>query len=133
MKKLLTFALLSVSAFAATTNQKYVCQEYIYGTEKILPRTVVLEQVGPSEDIYDADEDSEEYGWESKTPYSVTIYENGIKAYPYDRTKGFVLEADVMFEYKSEDGKVGFSMYLDEMNESSLSIDGNKVNNFFCN
>ena len=45
---------------------------------------------------------------------------------------GMVLTEDVQVHFTSEDGAVKFGIFLDEMNESSLTLDGSTKSDFIC-
>lgn len=118
MKALICGLVLLVSSAAFAENQKFVCVQYDRGTEQLINKTVVLQQTGAGE-------------FKEGIPmaFFLEIYEG---QYPVAAYKGVAETEDVMFNFTSNDGKASFSMYLDEMNESSLTIDGNDHGDFMC-
>ena len=105
---------------------KYVCQEYDRTTEKLLQKTVVLVQAGQAVDKLD--ENGHYIAMEA--PYLLEVYE-GINFFPIHSVRGTVISEDVNFHFTSEDGTIGFSMYLDEMEESGLSVN-NQQSYYSC-
>lgn len=128
---LLMSVLFSISAVAhEDIVEKLVCQEY--KGKKILERTVVLRPIGKAQNW--SDEEGVHFGY--KIPYSIAIY-SGLGNGPFEDiyAKGMVYTADVHYEFKSEDGNINFTTYLDELEESTLTetVDGGvKVSSFVC-
>lgn len=125
--KILLLSILTLSAFA---EEKFICQEYDRETEKLLNRTVVLTPRGEATEKLN---DEGEYE-AMQIPYSFELYE-GIEFFPEISAKGTVLTEDVYFSFTSNDEKVGFSMYLDELEESGLSLisdSGEENADFIC-
>ncbi len=111
-------SLLSFSAFGA---EKYVCNQYNRENEKILQTTAVLTP---------AQEGEVQEG--VPHPYRLALF-NGANAVEELESEGVVMLEDVMFEFKSTDAKKArFMLYLDEMEESSLSIAGEEKGDFIC-
>ncbi|MCB9091842.1 MAG: hypothetical protein H6621_03065 [Halobacteriovoraceae bacterium] len=128
MKKFISLLVLagSFSALARTDYQKYVCQEYDYQTGAVLDRTVVLSPV--SDDNTDWDEGE-------VVSYKLEIYEDQSAWEPEVEIEGLVTVEDVMFQFIGEDNEgreVSMMIYLDEMEESWLTIDGNKELQLNC-
>lgn len=125
--KILLLSALTLSAFA---EEKFICQEYDRKTETLLNRTVVLTPMGQATEKLN---DEGEYE-AMQIPYAFELYE-GIDIFPKVSAKGTVLTEDVWFSFTSHNQKVGFSMYLDELEESGLSLisdSGEEVAYFVC-
>lgn len=97
-----------------------VCREYDRGTSKMKQRTIVLQQ---TDDLGLAEG--------KKLAFTAEIYE-GASVLPQRETRGTVETEDVFFSFTSEDGKLGFHTYFDEVGESSLTLDGQHVADFVC-
>ena len=99
---------------------KLVCNEYDRGTEKILQKTFVLIHL-----------DKKEVTDGANNRFVFEMYK-GAKTYPEFTASGTVETEDVYFFFQSDDKKVEVSLYLDEMNETELGIDGKKVGDYIC-
>lgn len=116
MLSLIVSSVLSANALAA---EKLVCSEYSRRTSKLLQTTVVLV---PSKDG--------ELREGQKFPYRLELYK-GAEVVADLEIDGAVLTEDVSFEFTSKDKKVRFHVYMDEMNESGLTVDG-KTTSYIC-
>lgn len=105
---------------AANPAARWVCNEYDRADEKLKQRTVVLAQT-----------DTQGLVEGSALAFSLEMYE-GAGVSPKLSVDGKVEHEDVMVDFQSDDGKVGFNLYLDEMNESSLTLDGEDAGDFVC-
>jgi hypothetical protein len=111
MKTTLTIALLLISN-QAFSGEKYVCQEIDYDADQYKQRTVVLTQLN--------DKKIEE---NVAAPFMLELYE-AVDVTPDLVVKGDVLTEDVMFAFESKDKSVRFQIYLDELDESTLTLKG---------
>lgn len=120
MKKTIFAVLLFTSSMAFADGVKYVCTKYDRATDKLENMTVVLQQTGAGE-------------LEEGAPmeFYLEVYE-GLSYAPEYSAKGTVETEDVMFDFESKDGKITFHIYLDEMEESSLYINGMDLGDFVC-
>lgn len=107
-------------ARAAKPRARWVCREYDRGTQAAKQRTVVIEQT-----------DDQGLTEGKKLGFSIDLYK-GAENYPELSAKGIAQTEDVSFNFKSSDGKVGFNIYLDEMNESGLTLNGQDSGDFVC-
>ena len=125
MIQLLLLTTLTLSAFA---EGKFFCQEYDRKTEQMLSRSVVLTPIGEATEKLNEDGEYEAM----LIPYQIEVFD-GLKYFPVISTKGTALTEDVWFDFTSNDNKVGFSMYLDELEESGLSLisDDSQINSDF--
>ncbi|HAZ11979.1 MAG: hypothetical protein A2X86_06990 [Bdellovibrionales bacterium GWA2_49_15] len=106
--------LLSVTANAAGV--KYICKE----TTEYQKQTLILTQV--------TDREIKEG---VKERFVLEVYQ-GYEKEPRLVTKGYVSTEDVMFSFKSDDKLVSAMIYLDELDQASLS-EGRKDTGFDCN
>ncbi|MBI2522212.1 MAG: hypothetical protein HYV97_17465 [Bdellovibrio sp.] len=111
---LIVSLLLSVTANAA--GAKYICKE----KTDYQKQTLILTQVSDRE-IKEG----------VKERFVLEVYQ-GYEKEPRLVTKGYVTTEDVMFSFKSDDKKVSAMIYLDELDQTSLS-QGRKNTNFDCN
>jgi|GEM_PF-1719770 len=120
MKNALIILSLIVSSISAFGAEKYVCNKYDRRTDKIEQSTVVLTpmQNGRIEE-----------GVPMK--YRLELYE-GASTSPKMDVEGVVLSEDVSFAFEANDKKTSFHIYLDEMNESSLSLNSKKSGDYIC-
>lgn len=130
MKFLVFLSLLSFGAIAGDYD-KIVCQQYDKETEKVLPATLILTKSGKTLEGDFTDEDLQYEA--SKTPYTMTIAKEGFNSWEGAEFKGYVLSEDVHFLFKSEDKSVSIMIYLDEMEDARLVINGKNAGTFFCN
>ncbi len=111
----------SVAASAAPKPAaRWVCNEYDRADDRLKQRTVILAQT-----------DSQGLVEGSPLAFSFEMYE-GAGVSPATSADGKVEHEDVMVNFQSADGKVGFHLYLDEMNESALTLDGAAAGDFIC-
>lgn len=120
MKKMILTALTLVSTAALADAQKYVCNEYDRATDALKQTTLVVMQTGEGTLIEG-----------ESMPFVLEMYK-GANVIPDLTVDGVVLTEDVMFNFESNDKTVQFHLYLDEMNESSLTIEGKDVGSFIC-
>ncbi len=99
---------------------RWVCSEYDRADDKLKQRTVILAQT-----------DTQGLVEGSALAFSLEMYE-GSNVSPALSVDGKVEHEDVMIDFKSADDKVGFHLYLDEMNESALTLDGAAAGDFVC-
>lgn len=111
---LITSLFLSITANAARV--KYICKE----KTDYQKQTLILTQVSERE-IKEG----------VKERFVLEVFQGNEKT-PRIVTKGYVTTEDVMFSFKSEDKKVSAMIYLDEMDQASLS-EGRKSTQFDCN
>ena len=109
--------LFSTSAFAA---DKFVCTEYDRHYDSLLQTTVVL-----------MPNDKGEIKEGVAFKYSIEVYD-GANVTPTLETEGQVLTEDVMFNFQSVDGKTKFHIFMDEMNEAGLEVDGAAKGSYIC-
>jgi hypothetical protein len=113
---LMVSCVLSASAFAG---EKLVCNEYSRRTSKLLQTTVVLTPMKEGE-IREG----------QKFPYRLERFV-GAEVMANLEVEGTVLTEDVSFEFTSKDKKLSFHVYMDEMNESGLTLEG-KTSSYIC-
>ena len=108
---------ISLSA-QASSFYKLVCQEYDRQTEQLLQRTIVIDKT------YDAVEEKlirDGYHVGSKSKYYIELYTS--PDFIADETYIGVAELeDVNLDFTSNDGKVEFHTYLDELDQSTLTF-----------
>lgn len=113
MKKLILTILLFASSNAfAGYYDKIACSGYDSETGVLNQFVLILEREGPNE-IFDG----------QVTPYHMSIY-NGIHFSPIHSVKGKVYSEDVYFGFTSDDERIKFELYLDEMEQGELTING---------
>jgi hypothetical protein len=105
---------------AAKEPTRFVCREYDRATQQLLQRTVVFAQAG-ADGLVDG----------KKAAFTLDVYE-GTEAVAATEVEGTAETDDVQVSFKSKDGKVGFTMFLDELNESTLRLDGGAGGEFAC-
>lgn len=113
--------LCTTTSFAAGT--KYICKEIEPAKANDLKRTVVLTQ-----------KDNTQINEGVAKDFTLELFSTGEKT-PLLTATGLVLTEDVMFTFSTKEGgakNVNFNIYLDELNESSLIIDGQKSIAFDC-
>ncbi len=117
MKTALTIAALMASMTAAhAKGTKFICKETrTYGPKK----SMILTQVSEREIREGVSE-----------RFVLEVYE-GSEKNPTLKTEGRVSTEDVMFQFKSYDGKVSAMLYLDELDQSNLTYKG-QTTNFDC-
>ena len=109
--------MISTSAFAA---DKFVCTEYDRHYDSLLQTTVVLMPI-----------DKGEIKEGEAFKYSIEVYD-GANVTPTLEAEGAVLTEDVMFNFESSDGKTKFHIFMDEMNEAGLELDGVAKGSYIC-
>jgi hypothetical protein len=102
--------LASAQAFAGS---KYVCNEQ--GGKK----TIVL--TGENESLKEGE----------KYSYTLELFEKS-EVMSDLRVEGTVETEDVMFSFTSNDGKVSFMIFMDEMDQSHLTLNGKDAGQFTC-
>mgnify|MGYP000473180231 CR=1 FL=1 len=117
MKKSILVLGLLISSMAQAAGAKYVCTQQGGGAAA---RTVVLTQTGDREILENRAED-----------FRLEVYEAGQVTATLEKD-GKVLTEDVMFSFKSDDRAVSFMIYLDEMDQSSLRVRGQRTTRFTC-
>ena len=125
MKILILFFLIA-SSFNLYANvndeESYLC----YSDQ--IDKTVLLKQISDYEDYTQDD-------WEQTARYKISIQTTEL-AFPDFVSEGKALNADVFFTYQADSlyggQEVSFNMYLDELDESSLSI-GDRRFDYECN
>lgn len=119
----------SISVFSGDYD-KLVCQRYNYQSGKVLQSTIVLEKTGKALEGYHK---VPELQYEAeKIPYRLTFYKNGPESFNGVDYEGYVYTEDVDFFFTTDNGKVSFRLYLDEMNEGTFSKARMKTQNYFC-
>ena len=63
--------------------------------------------------------------------YLLEVYE-GAKESPVATIEGAVESEDVMFFFNSTDGKTNLTIYMDELSESSLTLNDSDKGSFIC-
>jgi hypothetical protein len=107
-------------ANSAKPAARFVCREWDRTKETLKNRTVVLQQtdkLGLTEG--------------KKLAFDFELYE-GANVVAEKEAKGHAETEDVSFHFSSEDGALDFHIFLDEMDESGLSIDGKDAGDFVC-
>lgn len=121
IQKLTLIFLTSMLSLSAWANTKVVCRE----TEG--PRTTVvltLLQKNPQLSNGHLNE-GQPYD------YLLEVYASDVVS-PDISAKGTVITEDVLFAFESKDKKINFSLYMDEMDQCSLQIPGQKRINLIC-
>jgi hypothetical protein len=108
--KNLSILLALLASSSALAGEKYVCNEYDPTTEQLLQTTVVLTQKG-DEPIVEG----------KSVKFSLELF-RGSSTEAEVSVAGKARTNDVKFVFTSDNRKVSFSMYLDEANQSSLSL-----------
>lgn len=127
MKKIIIGWLIafSVSSFAVKeSGYHFVCQEYDFKTGEMLNKTLVLAPIGKGFTS----------AISSGLTHYVEIYEN-LATFTDESFMGTIEKEDVVFDFNSKDGKVNFTVFLDELEQSSLTViqDGKEVRStYFC-
>lgn len=99
---------------------RFVCREYDRATNALKQRTVVLQQkdgLGLTEG--------------EKLAFDLEVYE-GASVIPVREASGIAETEDVNFAFTSSDGAVTFRTFFDELEESSLTLDGADAGDFVC-
>lgn len=119
MKHIVSAALLFAVSTPAFAAPKLVCSEYNRSTQRLGQTTVVLEPASRGR-------------IEEGTPfaYELQIYQ-GASVMPEETVEGTVVSEDVMFDFTAKEGATTFRVYMDEMNESFLTVNG-KTTYFIC-
>jgi hypothetical protein len=97
-----------------------VCSDYDRKTEALLQRTAVLTKT---------DKAPLEEG--KKVAFDLEIMD-GVQTFADDTISGTVETEDVSFVFTSKDKKTVFHHFMDEINESGLTIDGKDRGDFIC-
>lgn len=104
----------------ASAGEKYVCVEFDRATGDLKNSTVVLQQTGRGEI-----REGKPMGFSLEKFIGAEIVQDlGVQ--------GTVLTEDVSFLFKSADQKVKFHIYLDEMDQSSLTVNGAARGDYIC-
>ncbi len=106
----------SSSAMAQNDGRKFICKE-LADFEK---QTLILTQVKDRPLVEGV---KERFALEVYSGYGIT---------PRIAKKGYVVTEDVGFTFKSDDHLVSAFIFLDELDQASLT-EGNKTTNFDCN
>lgn len=118
--KTLFFAFLVTQSLLAQTalaqGVKHICKEMT----DYQRQTLVLTQV------YDRDIKEG-----VRERFTLEVYPAGVKQ-PRLVKSGYVSTEDVMFQFESDDKKVSVSLYMDEMDQTTLSEKGKKDVSFDC-
>lgn len=117
---LLALALSSLFSLSSFAVEKYVCVEYDRGTGKLKQQTVVLTSL---------DKTPLKEGRPGK--FLLELYQ-GAGTVEAISTEGRADLEDVQLNFESVNKKVNFTIFLDELNESSLSINGKDAGDFIC-
>lgn len=120
MKAVLVIFGILIAAAVHAEPVKLVCQKYNRSSGHMLKQTVVLQQTGQGK-------------LEEGTPmkFQLEIFE-GSESWTDTSVSGLVETEDVMFKFTSDDGKITFHVFMDELEESSLSIDGKDQGDYVC-
>ncbi|MES3036476.1 MAG: hypothetical protein V4736_01095 [Bdellovibrionota bacterium] len=118
MKTLTVIAVSVLMSSFANANTKYVCRE-IEGDKQTVVLT--LDEKKPVLDIKEG----------VKYKYTLALYRTNTYS-PDLEVKGTVETEDVMFDFTSNDKRVSFSIFMDEMDQSNLSIRGEESSQFVC-
>jgi len=105
----------------AFAGDRLVCNEYSRTTQNLKQTTVVLSPLNDGASVSDGDTEA----------YQLEIFK-GISEVPELSVPGIVSQEDVVFEFVSKDKKTEFTVYLDEMTESSLTVKGKQIGNYIC-
>ncbi|MES2962697.1 MAG: hypothetical protein V4760_02330 [Bdellovibrionota bacterium] len=122
MFKAVILAVLAFSPSAFADSTKLVCRE-LEGDRQ----TVVLE-IAPGQEAKLGRTGSLKEG--VKYDFVLSLYTDN-QAHTSKEFTGTVETEDVMFSFQSKDGKLSFQVYMDEMDQSSLTVDG-KSTSFAC-
>jgi hypothetical protein len=104
---------------AAREPARWVCRDYDRATEKLGQRTMILEQT-----------DKKGLTEGEKLAFSLSLYE-GAETYPSREADGHAETEDVVFSFASDDGSLSVHLYLDELGETSVTVDGQE-SDFLC-
>ena len=117
----LSIALWSLAApTVAVAAEKYVCSRFDRTTGRLLQNTVALHPL-ESGDVIEG----------VPLKYAFELYD-GPSVTPSLRVEGTVVTEDVIFRFTSYDGKVRFNIFLEELNESNLTLDGDDGGGYVC-
>lgn len=108
------------AAANAKPKARWVCNEYDRDSNKLKQRTVILSQT-----------DDQGLVEGSALAFAFELYE-GSDIGDSMAVEGKVEHEDVNVNFTSADGKVTFGIFLDEMNESSLTIEGEQGGDYVC-
>ena len=97
-----------------------VCSDYDRSTETLKQQTVVLSQRGTAPIVEGR-----------KIPFDLERFESA-KMFAGQTSEGTVETEDVMFVFTSNDTKTVFNVFLDELSESGLTIEGKDRGDFIC-
>ncbi len=111
------FCAMTVPALAA---EKFVCTEYNRTTQKLGQKTVVLSPLIQGEVIEGV-----------PASYRLELFEGANVTAEFE-VDGVVNTEDVSFDFSSNDLKVTFGIFLDELNESSLEVNGKDLGSYIC-
>lgn len=117
---LITILTVCGTALSAFSAEKYVCVSYNRANDRLSQETIVLTPKLSGEVVEGV-----------PAPYSLELFK-GAKVSSLLEVDGVVNTEDVSFDFISNDKKVSFDIFLDEMNESSLTIDGKDHGSFIC-
>jgi hypothetical protein len=95
------------------TKTKFVCREFDRDANKLAQRIVVLEQT-----------DAQGLKEGKKLKFNLEVY-NGANVGSEQSFAGTAQTEDVNFDFNSNDGKAAFHLFLDEADQSTLTLDGN--------
>ena len=120
MKNFIRSLILLALTTPAMAAEKYVCIEYSRSTDMLKQNVVVLTPAGRGV-LRDG----------GTLAYTLEAFK-GADTAPVWEISGIVSQEDVSFGFESNDGKTKFHIYLDELNESSLSISGHSRGSYIC-
>jgi hypothetical protein len=112
---LTVLTLAGINAHAAG-GTKYICKEIDAEDAK---RTVILTQNG-----------DREFSEGEREPFTLEVYKTGQKT-PVLTAEGRVSTEDVMFTFRSFDRRTSFHIYLDELDQSALTVNRRSSNTRF--
>lgn len=118
--KAFLIATLMLGSLSALAHEKYVCQEYNFTSGALKNSTVVLTQTGPGE-LTEG----------KKMKFSFELFKKNSLLSELE-AEGTVETEDVSFLFTSNDKKISFHIYLDEMNQSSLTVNKIDKGMFLC-
>lgn len=98
----------------------WVCNQFDRATEQLMQRTVVLTQT-----------DNQILSEGVEVAFELEQFV-GAQVYTANPIKGKATIEDVSFTFISTDGSVEFHIYMDELNESSLHVNGRASGDFIC-